>query len=136
MPVEHFSSHPASAGRVRRFVRGALEADDVAVAPEIVDEIVLLACELATNALVHAGTDFDVRLELDRDHVRVGVHDRDPRTPPPFVVRRGAADPHGLQLVEAMSDRWGIEQDGDGKVVWFLRSRDSRRGGDPHRRTG
>jgi hypothetical protein len=60
-----------------------------------------------------------VRLEADDDRVRVEVSDAAralprPRQPGPWDVGG-----RGLQLVAALSRRWGVEEiAGDGKTVW------------------
>jgi anti-sigma regulatory factor (Ser/Thr protein kinase) len=102
---------------------------------DLVDAAELLVTELVTNAVVHAGTRARVLIITagDRSDVRIEVHD-DAYEPP----RIGGFDPdavsgRGLALVDAISDRWGIEPDGParpGKRVWFeLRVRTPERTG-------
>jgi hypothetical protein len=84
----------------------------------------LLANELVANSVLHAGLGPDDRLdltiELFADHVRVDVIDggrwRYQRTsaPRPVDVSSG----HGLVLVGALADRWGIVKNGATRV-WF-----------------
>ena len=80
----------------------------------------LLVTELATNVIVHAGSEFEVVVHVD-GVVRVTVVD-DSLTLP---SRREAADyamsGRGLQIIDQLATRWGVEprRDGDGKVVWF-----------------
>jgi anti-sigma regulatory factor (Ser/Thr protein kinase) len=85
--------------------------------PELTDSATLLVTELASNAVLHARTEFRVVTMLNHC-VRLEVHDRD-RTRP--VVRRSddrlAGTGRGLQLVERLSDAWGVELN-HGKVVW------------------
>ena len=85
--------------------------------PELADAATLLVSELASNAVLHARTEFRVVTTLNHC-VRLEVHDRS-RTRP--VVRRSgdglAGTGRGLQLVERLSDAWGVELD-QGKVVW------------------
>ena len=73
--------------------------------------------ELATNALLHAATNFEVTIHRD-DAVRIGVIDHDP-TPP---VRRHAGPTdtsgRGLHLIEQLCTRWGVDAFDDGKCVW------------------
>ncbi|MEA2195943.1 MAG: Histidine kinaselike ATPase domain [Solirubrobacteraceae bacterium] len=47
---------------VRRWVRGVLST--WRVTPTVIDDVVLLVSELATNAVQHAGTVFEVALTL------------------------------------------------------------------------
>jgi anti-anti-sigma regulatory factor len=79
----------------------------------------LVTGELATNAMVHAQTMFDVRLTLGRRYLLVAVRDGSTATPHvDFGERRDQATGRGLLLVDAVAERWGsIPADG-GKVVW------------------
>jgi anti-sigma regulatory factor (Ser/Thr protein kinase) len=77
-------------------------------------DAVLLVSELATNCVVHARCDYEVRVRVDGDRVRIEVGDRDPGLPAPNENGRG------LRLVIDLADRWGADADDDGgKVVWF-----------------
>lgn len=110
----HFEAAHHSAGAARRFVRAELAgaACDLETAE-------LLVSELATNAVGHGGSAFDVSVDA-ADRVRVAVHDDDPSP----LSGGGRPDPEdergrGLFLVEELSIRWGVEQDAAGKTVWF-----------------
>jgi anti-sigma regulatory factor (Ser/Thr protein kinase) len=85
--------------------------------PELADSVALLVTELASNAVLHARTEFRVVTTLNHC-VRVEVHDRSRVRP---VIRRDedglAGTGRGLQLVERLADAWGVELD-NGKVVW------------------
>jgi anti-sigma regulatory factor (Ser/Thr protein kinase) len=114
MQVER--SFPADATSVRgarTFVADALA--DTAVDGDVVQ---LLTSELATNAVLHAGSGFRVRVRSDPRVVRVEVVNSEPelllamREP---SVRGG----RGLKLVTALSLDWGAESSRDEKVVWF-----------------
>lgn len=107
----------SSVGEARRFVRAILH--ERGVSPSATDVVVLLASELVSNAVVHARTDCRVRCVVDDRHVRVEVHDDDPTTPSPQEAMPGATSGRGLLLVQGLSDRWGIDANADGKVVWF-----------------
>ncbi|MEO6318608.1 MAG: ATP-binding protein [Acidimicrobiales bacterium] len=86
------------------------------------DAALLLVSELATNAVRHAGTPFEVTVEVRGPSVRVAVIDGDISHPP--RVRRPGADEtsgRGLLIVEELAERWGTEVLGDGsKSVWFV----------------
>ena len=92
---------------------------------EGIDVVALMLSELATNAVQHARTEFEVAItvtpEAARHHLRVGVTDRSPGLP---VRREQAADApsgRGLRIVESLADAWGIEvhTGHPGKTVWF-----------------
>ena len=84
----------------------------------LVDDVSIVESELATNAVIHARSDFVVTLSAGDTTVRVSVHDSSPVLPvlrdPPATVVSG----RGLMLVASIAQRWGIEPVSDGKVVW------------------
>jgi CheY-like chemotaxis protein len=108
---------PVSLALAREHVRRQLHAWAL---PSVVDAAVLVASELAGNALEHARTGFDLRLRVrGADALRVEVLDRGPGSPdlqtPDAISERG----RGLQLVSHVSASWGVETvAGDGKLVW------------------
>jgi anti-sigma regulatory factor (Ser/Thr protein kinase) len=91
-----------------------------------VDAASLLVSELVTNAVVHAGSAVDVVVGHEGIHatLRVEVHDSSERAPRMGGFDLDALSGRGLALVEAMSDRWGVEKDDAGKRVWFELERD------------
>jgi hypothetical protein len=98
----------------RRFVRDVLRDQS----REVVDAAELMACELATNCVQHARSDFELAIH-SKEQIRVEVRDMNRRRP---VLRFPAPeDPsgRGLRIVDAMSDAWGIIPATDGKTVWF-----------------
>jgi anti-sigma regulatory factor (Ser/Thr protein kinase) len=110
-----FPALPSSVRPVRQLVARALMAAD----PEVADLAVLLASELATNAVLHAGTSFEVRVELRGSQLRVEVIDTGEHLP--VVKRYGPESPtgRGLRLLESGASRWGVEPRAAGKAVWF-----------------
>jgi anti-sigma regulatory factor (Ser/Thr protein kinase) len=110
---------PRAASAARRFLREFLQRaevpDDVAATAE------LCLSELVTNAIVHAGGRSELRATLDTA-LTVSVRDRGGEAldaapdddPDPLRVHG-----RGLQLVEALADRWGSERDAIGTSVWF-----------------
>ncbi|MGH9165015.1 MAG: ATP-binding protein [Acidimicrobiales bacterium] len=83
-------------------------------------EVELLATEVATNAVRHAGTAATVIVRYLGDRIRVEVGDGSGRLP---QLRRmpdaDQAGGRGLPLVDAISSSWGVEQTRTGKRVWF-----------------
>jgi anti-sigma regulatory factor (Ser/Thr protein kinase) len=102
------------------FAREALSGDVCFVAT-------LLTSELVTNAVLHARTDLEVEVILERDQARVVVKDHDTRLPAPWPGPTDATTGRGLRLVDAMASAWGTEPTEAGKVVWFDLVVDSRR---------
>jgi anti-sigma regulatory factor (Ser/Thr protein kinase) len=100
----------------RRFVERTLEEWALA-APGWA--AVQLISELATNAIIHAATDFHVQISQDGSTLRICVLDASPTTPGVRRYGQESTTGRGLRLVESMSSRWGVETDGFGKTVWF-----------------
>lgn len=111
-----FTPELASPRAARRFVDGVLR--EFGCAPDLA---VLLVSELATNAVLHARTDFLVRLVIDNDrgHIRIETEDANERPPTLAHTPAEATSGRGLQLVQTLADAWGVEGRPDGKVVWF-----------------
>ena len=102
-------------GRARRLVAVALRLRGHDRA--LVDHATLVLSELATNAVLHAGSPFAVKVRLDHATLRIAVRDASPLS----ELRGGGLVPragHGLGLIEALATRWGVEGGSDGKVVW------------------
>jgi anti-sigma regulatory factor (Ser/Thr protein kinase) len=106
---------PRAAGRARQAVRATLDHDAFS---GIVDDAQLLATEIVTNAVRHAGLDktdwIGLRIDVSSSTVRIEVADAGPS----FTWNR--RDPAlgglwGLHIVDHIADRWGIERE----FVWF-----------------
>ncbi|WP_270886118.1 MEDS domain-containing protein [Pedococcus sp. 5OH_020] len=115
--TETFLPVPEAVPAVRRFVARVLRSWGV---QHLVADANLVCSELATNAVTHAGSPFQVRLERSGTSVLVAVTDAGAGT-----ARRQLADPaavggRGLAIVEAVADRWDCDTFADGKVVWAL----------------
>jgi sigma-B regulation protein RsbU (phosphoserine phosphatase) len=106
---------------VRSILRDLLDETGRA---DLADDVLLLATELTTNAVLHAGTDVDVTADVDAARLRVAVADGhrgelpvlDPTSAPrqPLV-----SNGRGLVLVDRIASRWGVIHDNSGKSVWF-----------------
>lgn len=119
--------------RVRRTLHDLLAevangepAGDGRDVPEFVDDVVLLASELCENAVLHAGTAFDVAVVAGDDEVTVAVTDRGPGAlelhlaEPRQRYGRAATHGRGLTLVARLATTWGTRHDADGQhTVWF-----------------
>lgn len=109
---------PESAPAARRFVREAL-ADWQH--PEVVDDVVLLTCELVTNAIVHARTPSTLTIHPREDRVRVTVEDPGHGTPRMDDHGEQQVSGRGLHLVETLAHSWCTVASHDRKMVWFER---------------
>ena len=85
---------------------------------QLVADAALVVAELANNAVVHAGSEFGVTLVLSGDVLRISVDDALPLGAPHGSRWLPARPDHGLGVVAAMSDRWGVEPVASGKAVW------------------
>jgi anti-sigma regulatory factor (Ser/Thr protein kinase) len=98
---------PAAARRaLRGLPLGEREAD-----------VLLLASELITNAVVHAHAAMSRPIELSaecergRTHVEVRCHDDG-------AIAAELSVGYGLRILAGASERWGVERDGT-TLVWF-----------------
>ena len=105
-----------SVATARRFVREHLTVHDLAL---LVDDVTLVASELATNALRHAGTAFTVTITAFPDDVVLAVEDGSISMP--VLVDAGVDEVvgRGMAIVDVVSSDWGVVVDADvGKSVW------------------
>ena len=105
-----------SAGRARRFVGAALHQLGQ---ERHSDTTELLVSELVTNAVLHSRSAVGIRISGGASMIRVEVSDRSTVLPTRRGFATDAATGRGLELVEVLSSRWGVEPRPDGKVVWF-----------------
>ena len=82
----------------------------------------LLVSELVTNAVKYGPEEGEIRLivDIEGSRLRVTVHDTGAGPLPlmrPVKRPAGQGGGHGLQLVEMISDRWGVER--GSTRVWF-----------------
>jgi anti-sigma regulatory factor (Ser/Thr protein kinase) len=89
----------------------------------LVDDVRLVASELATNAVVHAQTAFTVLLQGHPDAVLLTV--RDGSCTVPALPREPLNEPsltgRGLVIVNVASHAWGVAEEGtSGKSVWAM----------------
>jgi anti-sigma regulatory factor (Ser/Thr protein kinase) len=112
-----FPPEPSSSREARRRVSTALESRQL---EDVATTVALVVSELATNAVLHARTAFEVRVDVRDRYVRVEVHDGTGRRPVRKYFSDTAASGRGLRLIEELCDAWGVEpdSDGSGKTVW------------------
>jgi serine phosphatase RsbU (regulator of sigma subunit)/anti-sigma regulatory factor (Ser/Thr protein kinase) len=118
-------------GAARAVVRAALAEwaeRDLPGTEHLTDRLagdaVIVASELVTNAVVHAGTDvvLDCWLEPDTGALVVEVLDHHPSRAPRDAVAEPSHEPteygRGLRLVAALAESWGITYRTGAKTVW------------------
>lgn len=109
-------AEPVSASKARDFVCLHLVEHDLLY---LVEDIRLVASELATNAMAHARTPFTVTLSASAGTVLLAVRDHSTAIPVKALPRAMDMRGRGLVLVEQLSREWGASTDGDGsKSVW------------------
>ena len=116
--VEHRLPHaPNAPGLGRQVASGVVRHR---LPPERADEFVLMVSEIVSNAVRHGEPEEDgqigFRLEIDDPVIRAVVSDGAPQ----FSYATGAVGTThlGLNIVDRLADRWGLERDGR-KAVWF-----------------
>lgn len=82
------------------------------------DDALLIASELATNAVIHGRADFTIQLFASGDRVRISVYDTADTAPVQVDAPALATGGRGLALVASVSSRWGCDQAAIGKTVW------------------
>jgi anti-sigma regulatory factor (Ser/Thr protein kinase) len=100
----------------------AAHADRLGLPADRIPELVLVAHELASNAVRHGGGAGRLRMLRSGDSVRCEVSDSGPGLPKPHDGEywRPAADAlggRGLWLAYHLSDEFTIASDGDGTVA-------------------
>lgn len=109
-------------GKARGFVCDRLSGWGLA---DMAEDLQLVTSEVVTNALIHAGSDVDVRLRVFDDRVRLEVRDSDSDPPVPCAYSLSAEGSsraehgRGLFLVDALACTWNTSPNGRGKTVWL-----------------
>ncbi|MBV9291688.1 MAG: ATP-binding protein [Frankiales bacterium] len=108
--------NPQSVGESRRRLRALLHDWDL-------DELEFAATqgltELATNAVIHARTDFEVHVNWKGEVLTVCVRDFSPKLPIQRDYAAEATTGRGLRVVQSICRSWGVERTDEGKQVWF-----------------
>lgn len=111
LPADARSAHVA-----RTVVTGCLSPS---VTAGVVADSVLCTSELVTNAIQHAGTPVNLRVELYRDHIRIEVSDDSDTWPARRPLDPLAESGRGLLITDRLSRAWGVVPRDHGKTVWF-----------------
>jgi hypothetical protein len=115
LAIAGFEPAPDGPRRARRFVTEVLrERGDT----DLIEDATMIVSEMATNAVVHARSRFQVAVHFQRGTVTLSVSDTSPALP---AARRPApsdANCHGLQVVGALARDWGYSPARAGKSAW------------------
>jgi len=106
---------PAAPGRARRLVEEACTRWGVA---QLIGPATLIASELVTNAVIHAGTEIHLSVALRGDYLHINVRDADNRGRPTIQMPSAGPGGRGLGLVDIYASAWGTKSGADGKTVW------------------
>jgi anti-sigma regulatory factor (Ser/Thr protein kinase) len=79
----------------------------------------LAVSELASNAVLHAGTTFVVTVERLADGIRVSVTDCEGSVPRVRELNPESVTGRGLAIVRTLSRQFQIDQLDGGTTVWF-----------------
>lgn len=109
---------PASVPTARHVVLALLRAWDV---PHDLDDAALLTTELVSNVIDHVGGEATFTVEVDSSGSWLWIAVVDGSAIAPVVQELDRARPRGrgLRLLQAIATRWGSDEVGDGKRVWF-----------------
>lgn len=108
--------HSGVAGDVRRALH-ALQTTGT-LSASLVQDLLLAATELVTNAVNAGARTVEVRLDTASPHVLLDV--TDDAAGSPVLGRPTASDTsgRGLCIVEALAEQWGWLATDSGKTVW------------------
>ena len=112
-----FDDRRTSVTDARHFAAAVLDG----LSDEFVDAVVLMVSELATNAVEHANSRFEVVIDRHDEGVVVHVSDQGPGEAVPRSPRITDVSGRGLQIVCALADTWGVRAPTADwhKSVWF-----------------
>lgn len=113
-----FLALPGEVASLRRMLRTHLTLWGL---HESIEMAQLCVSELVANVINHVGPGTPTTLVvcMNRTYLRIEVHDPDTRALP--VLTETGTDSEagrGMTLVDAVTDRWGVDLHADGKVTW------------------
>ena len=108
-----FDRTPGSVAVAREYV-----VSTVAM-PMFDDSLRLAVSELATNAVIHARSDFRIRVSAAGTGIRVEIQDDSERLPIRNHQPFNAVSGRGIGIVDHVAARWGVTPMVGGKSVWF-----------------
>jgi anti-sigma regulatory factor (Ser/Thr protein kinase) len=113
-----FPSATQSVVRARRFAAETVTG----LEPQLADSLAVMVSELVTNSVRHAASEFTVVIDRDAHQIRVAVSDLGEQRPSLRNPDPTEQSGRGLQIVNALSDDWGITETAgrSGKTVWFV----------------
>jgi anti-sigma regulatory factor (Ser/Thr protein kinase) len=114
--TRRFPNSPSSVTQARRYVRAQLGG----APPDLVDAVLVMTSELATNSIRHAATDFEIAVDRTPRTLRVAVTDGRSGVPTVLSPDPTQTSGRGLKIVAKLADDWGVTATGaNSKTVWF-----------------
>ncbi len=113
-----FNNTAESVHRARSLVRTILVGWDYS--DDVIERALVIASELATNAVTHALNTprFKLICDTEANLLTIGVIDQDTREPSKTDAADDDEHGRGLRVVEALADEWGWEPCEHGKIVY------------------
>lgn len=109
----------SAAGAARAHVRTALESPSAS--DELIDDAVLVASELAANAIRHGSPPVSLLLDVEPGLVRITVRNRDDGSDPHILeADDDAHHGRGLAIAAALASDIGWTRHGDRLDVWAV----------------
>ena len=105
----------SSAAAARKWLRDVV-ADDVST--RVLDDVVLVASELVTNAIVHAHSGVHVLVGPWNGGLHLEVTDKGPGTPSLSTTASAGVGGRGLRIVDDVTSAWGVRSSPTSKTVW------------------
>jgi serine/threonine-protein kinase RsbW len=109
-----FPCRPEAVTAARHFVRDSLAGQS----PATLEAAELMTSELASNAVRHARSGFELVIRTGRE-IRIELHDDGGGAPTLLSPTPREVTGRGLLIVAAMSTDWGVIPSASGKQVWF-----------------
>ena len=131
--VARVNTQPFAAGVTHRFRTGELAASSArrivednltewGAGEEVVSDVVLMASELVTNAMMHGRSPIDLLLRSNGSQIILEVQDRGAYRPRRLQPSDDDERGRGLHIVAQLADQWGSRSTTNGKSVWATRS--------------
>ncbi|WP_329119240.1 ATP-binding protein [Streptomyces sp. NBC_01465] len=113
-----FTAEPREVGALRRILCMHLRLWGL---HEAVESAQLCVSELVSNVITHVGegTPTTLGVSMNGTYLRIEIHDPDTRVLPTLLAATEDSESgRGMTLVDAVSERWGVQLRADRKVTW------------------
>jgi anti-sigma regulatory factor (Ser/Thr protein kinase) len=115
---EAFEPTIVVSGQIRQRVRALLSQAKIKGAAA--EDVLLVVHELVANVVDHAKTPFRLVLRQPDSVMQIYVQDESKRSPEMRPADNRAFRGRGLRMISSIAERWGFQEEGDGKTVWAI----------------